>query len=229
MVIVVPSKFIEPVIDDCIKNKTKNIIIISAGFSEIGNQELETEIKEKCVQNNINLLGPNCLGAIFPYNNLNASFSDGFPQKGNICFVSQSGAFCTAVLDWANEKEIGFSHFISLGNKAGISETQILEELADSKEVEIFAFYLESLQDGKKFLELIQKISPKKPIIILEPGKSEKAKIASSSHTGSLAPNFKILEKAYKNSGAIQVFSMREMFGVLEILTFQKTNHSEKI
>lgn len=222
VIIVIPSKLTQKTIDDCIKNKTKNIIVISAGFSEIGNSELENEIKNKCKKNNINLLGPNCLGAILPYSNLNASFADGFPQKGNICFVSQSGAFCTAVLDWANEKKIGFSHFISLGNKAGISETQILEELANNDQVEIFAFYLESLQNGKKFLELIQKISLKKPIIILEPGKSEKAKIASSSHTGSLAPNFKILEKAYKNAGAIQVFSMRELFGILEILTFQK-------
>lgn len=228
VVIVIPSRFTMASINDCVKNKAKNIIIISAGFSEVGDSDLENQIKEKCEKNNINLLGPNCLGAIFPYSNLNASFSDGFPQKGNICFVSQSGAFCTAVLDWANEKKIGFSHFISLGNKAGISETQILEELADDDRVEIFAFYLESLENGKKFLNLIQKISQKKPIIILEPGKSEKAKIASSSHTGSLAPNFKILEKAYKNSGAIQVFSMREMFGILELLTFQKNKSFEK-
>lgn len=228
VVVVVPSKFTPTIVDDCITNKTKNIIIISAGFSEIGNTELEEEIKEKCEKNNINLLGPNCLGAIFPYANLNASFSDGYPQKGKICFVSQSGAVCTAVLDWAAEKDIGFSHFISLGNKSGISEIEILETLATDKNVEIFAFYLESLKNGTKFLELLKKISPHKPVIILEPGKSEKAKIASSSHTGSLAPNFKILEKAYKNAGVLQVFSMREMFGLLEVLTYQKNKNFGK-
>ncbi|MCK5460409.1 acetate--CoA ligase family protein [Candidatus Gracilibacteria bacterium] len=228
VVVVVPSRFTTEIIDDCILNKTKNIIIISAGFSEIGNITLETEIKEKCETHNINLLGPNCLGTIFPYANLNASFSDGYPKKGNICFVSQSGAICTAILDWAAKKNIGFSHFISLGNKSGISEIEIIETLAKNKTVEIFAFYLESLKNGTKFLELLKKISPHKPVIILEPGKSEKAKIASSSHTGSLAPNFKILEKAYKNAGILQVFSMREMFSLLEILTYQKNKNFGK-
>ncbi len=220
VVIVVPGKFVEAVVDDCVENKSKNVVIISAGFSEIGNVDLEQSMEKKCKDNGINLLGPNCLGTIFPYSGLNASFADGYPEKGKICFVSQSGAFCTAMLDWAAEKEIGFSHFISLGNKSDVSEVEILEHLADDDNVEIFAFYLESLSNGKRFLDLIKKISPKKPIIILEPGKSEKAAEAASSHTGSLAPNSRILEMAYQQSGAIQVFSMRAMFGLLETLTF---------
>ncbi len=221
VVIVIPGKYVESVIEDCITNKTKNIIIISAGFKEVGNTALENTIQKKCAQHQINLLGPNCLGAIFPHANLNASFSDGQPKPGNICFVSQSGAFCTAMLDWASEKEIGFSHFISLGNKAGISEIDILQSLADDPTVEVFAFYLESNTQGKNFLSLIEKISTTKPIVILEPGRSVKAAAASSSHTGSLAPNFKVLETAYAEAGAIQVFSMREMFGVLQLLSTQ--------
>ncbi len=228
VVIVIPSKFVESTIDDCIINRTKNVIIISAGFGEIGDHKLENQIKEKCEKNNINLLGPNCLGAILPYSNCNASFSDGFPKQGNICFVSQSGAFCTAILDWADKKDIGFSHFISLGNKAGISETDILENLMNDDSVEIFAFYLESVADGKKFLEQIRKISPKKPIIILEPGRSKKAAAASSSHTGALAPNARVLAAAYKAAGAIQVNSMREMAHILEILTFSKNKNLGK-
>lgn len=220
VIVVVPGKFVEAVIDDCIQNKTKNIVIISAGFSEVGETELETQVAQKCKDNDINLLGPNCLGAIFPYANLNASFADGYPSKGKICFVSQSGAFCTAMLDWAAKKKIGFSHFISLGNKAGISESDILENLANDNNVEIFAFYLESLQDGRKFLEKIKQVAPHKPVIILEPGKSIKAAEAASSHTGSLAPNSRILEMGYKQAGAIQVFSMRAMFGLLETLSF---------
>lgn len=219
VVIVVPGKYAEGVVDECVANGTKNIIIISAGFGEVGQTELERRVAQKCADNGINLLGPNCLGAIIPSANLNASFADGFPKPGKICFASQSGAFCTAMLDWAAQKNIGFSHIISLGNKAGISEIDILESLADDPEVEIFAFYLESLAQGQKFLELIKRVAPHKPVIILEPGRSLKAAAASSSHTGSLAPNYTILEMAYKQAGAIQAFSMRAMFGLLEILT----------
>lgn len=222
VVIVVPAKFTEGVVDDCIENKTKNIIIISAGYGEIGNHELEQKIVQKCHDNDINLLGPNCLGAIFPYCHLNASFSDGYPKKGNIAFVSQSGAFCTAMLDWAAQKEIGFSHFISLGNKAGINEVQLLEAFERDENVEIIALYLESIADGKKMLNVIEHIAPKKPIVILEPGKSKAAQEASSSHTGSLSPNARVLQYAYRTRGALQVFSMREMFGVLETLSFCK-------
>ena len=219
VVIVVPGKYAEGVVDECVANGTKNIIIISAGFGEVGQTELEHRVAQKCADNGINLLGPNCLGAIIPAVNLNASFADGFPKKGKICFASQSGAFCTAMLDWAAQKNIGFSHIISLGNKAGISEIDILESLADDPEVEIFAFYLESLAQGQKFLELIKRVAPHKPVIILEPGRSLKAAAASSSHTGSLAPNYTILEMAYNQAGAIQAFSMRAMFGLLEIST----------
>ncbi|MCF7830984.1 acetate--CoA ligase family protein [Candidatus Gracilibacteria bacterium] len=220
VVIVVPASSVEKVIDDCIKNKTKNVIVISAGFGEIGNDKIESKISEKCTKAKINLLGPNCLGAIFPSSGINASFSDGFPSKGHIAFISQSGAFCTATLDWALQKDIGFSHFISLGNKAGLSEIDFLENLAEDPQVKIFALYLESIEDGAKLIELIQRISPKKPIIILEPGKSRAAKAATSSHTGALSPNAQVTKAAYRNAGAIQVFSMREMFGLLEVLTF---------
>lgn len=227
-VIVVPGKFVESVIQDCVANGTKNVIIISAGFSEVGETELENKIARTCADNHINLLGPNCLGAIFPYANLNASFADGYPAKGNICFVSQSGAFCTAMLDWAAQKQIGFSHFISLGNKAGMSESDILENLADDENVDMFAFYLESLADGRKFLEQIKRVAPHKPVIILEPGKSAKAAEAASSHTGSLAPNSRILEMAYRQAGAIQTFSMRAMFGLLETLSYNANRNFGK-
>ena len=228
VIIVIPGKFAESVIDECIINGSKNVIIISAGFKEVGNETLESQIQEKCIKNGINLLGPNCLGAICPTSKLNASFSDGFPQAGNICFVSQSGAFCTAMLDWANSKKIGFSHFISLGNKAGISEIDILEGLATDDSVGVFAFYLESNAEGKRFLKLIEKVSPNKPIIILEPGQSQKAAAASSSHTGSLAPNFKVLQTAYAEAGAIQVYNMRDMFGVLEVFSRSADKNKKK-
>ena len=110
VVLVVPAKFCSATVDDCIANGTKNISIITAGFAETGNKELELEIAKKCLDNGINLLGPNCLGHISTFDNLNASFADGFPAKGNVAFISQSGAYCSAMLDWAEKKGIGFSH-----------------------------------------------------------------------------------------------------------------------
>ena len=219
-VLVISAKFCSSTIDDCITNGTKNISIIAAGFNEIGNNKLEKEIAEKCSKNNINLLGPNCLGHISTFTNLNASFTDGYPDKGNVAFISQSGAYCCAMLDWALRKKIGFSHFLSIGNKSLLGEDKLLSYLKDDPNTQIFAFYLESIKNGKEFLKILSNITSKKPCIILEPGKSNKAQMASLSHTGSLAPNYKILELAYKTVGAIQARNSRELFGLVEMLVY---------
>lgn len=225
VVIVVPAKFTMPVIDDSIAAGAKNISIITAGFGEVGNHELEDTIAEKCINAGVNLLGPNCLGHISTYDNLNASFADGFPAKGNVAFISQSGAFCSAMMDWAREKGIGFSHFISIGNKAVLGEDTLLDALKEDKNTSAFVFYLESLKNGPAFLKVLKEVSKTKPVVILEPGRSKKAQAASLSHTGSLAPNYKVLETALKTSGAIQVYTAREMFDLLEVL--QYANHKE--
>ena len=219
-VFVIAAKFCSATVDDCIINGTKNISIIAAGFSEVGNTKLEKEIAEKCAKNNINLLGPNCLGHISTFNDLNASFTDGFPKKGNVAFISQSGAYCCAMLDWAEKKNIGFSHFISIGNKAMLAEDKLLSCLKDDKNTKIFAFYLESLKNGKDFLKTLSEVSSKKPCLIMEPGRSNKAQMASLSHTGSLTPNYKILQIAFKNAGAIQARNTRELFSLIETLEY---------
>lgn len=220
VVLVVPAKFCSATVDDCIANKAKNISIITAGFAEIGNKELEAEIAKKCIDNGINLLGPNCLGHISTFNNLNASFADGFPAKGNVTFISQSGAYCSAMLDWAEKKGIGFSNFISIGNKAVMGEDKLLDALKDDPHTTAFVFYLESLKNGKEFLKVLKEVSKTKPCVIMEPGKSKKAQAASLSHTGSLAPNYRVLEIAIERSGAIQAHNTRELFGLLEILQY---------
>ena len=219
-VFVIAAKFCSATVDDCIINGTKNISIIAAGFSEVGNTKLEKEIAEKCAKNKINLLGPNCLGHISTFNDLNASFTDGYPKKGNVAFISQSGAYCCAMLDWAEKKNIGFSHFISIGNKAMLAEDKLLSCLKNDKNTKIFAFYLESLKNGKDFLKTLSEVSSKKPCLIMEPGRSNKAQMASLSHTGSLTPNYKILQIAFKNAGAIQARNTRELFSLIETLEY---------
>ena len=225
VVILVPARFTEPVIDACVVNGTKNISIITAGFAEVGEKELEKRIAQKCLDNGINLLGPNCLGHISTFDNLNASFADGFPGRGNVAFISQSGAYCSAIMDWAAGKGIGFSHFISIGNKAVMGEDALLDALKDDPNTSAFVFYLESLKNGKEFLRVLKQVSNTKPCVIMEPGKSSKAQAASLSHTGSLAPNYRVLEMALQGAGAIQAYNDRELFGLLEIL--QYCNHNE--
>ena len=222
VVIVVPAKFSLAAVEDCITNGTKNISIITAGFGETGNHDLEDTITRKCHEHGINLLGPNCLGHISTFTNVNASFADGFPQKGNVAFISQSGAYCSAMLDWAKEKGIGFSHFISIGNKAHLSECELLKAIKDDKNTKAFVFYLESLKHGQEFLKIAREVNLTKPIVVLEPGKSSKAQAASLSHTGSLAPNYRVLEQAYMHAGIAQVYTTREMFALLEILQYAK-------
>ena len=226
-IFVVAAKFCSSVVDDCIANGTKNISIIAAGFSEIGNHKLETEILEKCQKNNINLLGPNCLGHISTFTDLNASFADGYPLRGNVAFISQSGAYCCAMLDWAEQKHIGFSHFISIGNKSHLAEDKLLSVLKDDINTKFFTFYLENLKNGKEFLKVLKEVTKTKPCIILEPGKSQKAQIASLSHTGSLAPNYKILEIALQNAGAIKAKDTRQLFGLIETLVYSHHHNFE--
>jgi len=226
-ILVVAAKFCSSVVDDCIANGTKNISIIAAGFSEIGNNKLENEIAEKCLKNNINLLGPNCLGHISTFTDLNASFADGYPSKGNVAFISQSGAYCCAMLDWAEKKKIGFSHFISIGNKTILGEDKILSILKDDINTKFFTFYLENLKNGKEFLKILTEVTKTKPCIILEPGKSKKAQMASLSHTGSLAPNYKILEIALQNAGAIKAKDTRQLFGLIETLVYSHHHNFE--
>ncbi|MBR1778031.1 MAG: acetate--CoA ligase family protein [Alphaproteobacteria bacterium] len=225
VVLLVPARFCEAAVDDAIANGTKNISIITAGFGEAGHKDLELAIAKKCLDNGINLLGPNCLGHISTFDKLNASFAPCFPLQGNVAFISQSGAYCSAILDWAEEKGIGFSHFISIGNKADLNEASLLEAIQHDPNTKAFVFYLEGLKKGQEFLRILKEVSKTKPCVIMEPGKSSKAQAASLSHTGSLAPNYRVLEIALQRSGAIQVYTTRELFGALELL--QHVNHTD--
>lgn len=222
VVILIPARFTESTIDACVTRGVKNISIITAGFAEVGEIELEARIAQKCLDNNINLLGPNCMGYISTYTKLNTTFADGFPKRGNVAFISQSGAYCSAMMDWAAGKGIGFSYFISIGNKAAMGEDVLLDAIKDDPNTDAFVFYLESLKNGKRFLSVLKEVSNTKPCVVMEPGRSQKAQAASLSHTGSLAPNYSVLEMALKSAGAIQAYNGRELFGLLEILQYCK-------
>ena len=191
--IAIPHQFVESIVDQCVKKQVKSVVIISAGFKEVGQQgrELEERIARKLKAENIRLLGPNCLGYINNKAKINLSFARENPGDGKIAFISQSGAFCTAILDMACEKGLGLSHVISLGNKADIHENELMGIFVSDKDISAIALYLEEFTDGKEFVTLAQKA--KKPVLIIAPGSSEKAQEAITSHTGSLASSFEYL------------------------------------
>lgn len=216
--IAIPYQFVESVVDQCVEKKVKSVVIISAGFKETGEEGklLEERIKEKLTTANIRLLGPNCLGFINNQASINLSFARENPGDGDIAFVSQSGAFCTAILDMACEAKIGFSHIISLGNKADIQENELMEDLLFNPKVKALALYLEEFADGKEFVTLSQKA--KKPILLIAPGSSEKAKQAISSHTGSLASSYDTIIAAVKKGNIILAENSEELFKLIMLI-----------
>ncbi len=213
------ADIVPQILEECGKKKISNVIIISSGFKEAGKKGLELEEKIKIIAKKykITLLGPNCLGIIDTHNNLNASFSTEMPLKGNIAFVSQSGALGAAMLDWAKNRNIGFSKFISLGNEAGLTEIEFLEYLANDKNTKAVLLYLEKVSNGKKFMQLAKKISRKKPVVVLKAGRSAKGIAAVASHTGSLAPEDSVFTAACRESGIITVESMRQFFNFAKL------------
>lgn len=230
-IIITPAVTVPTILIDCGKKGILNVIIISAGFKEVGpdGERREEEIKAISKIYKINILGPNCLGSIDSISCLNASFSADMTQKGKVAFVSQSGAICTAMLDWAKVNNIGFSHFVSLGNKAGITENDILEFTKNDKNTNVVLLYLEGIADGRRLLEIVSKIIKNKPVIILKAGKSKAGQKAIASHTGSLAGEEKVIEAAFKQAGIIKANTLGELFDLAEFFSYQPLIKGNKI
>jgi acetyltransferase len=220
--IVIPSQFVNSIVDECIQKKVNTVVIISAGFKETGEEgkRLEEEITTKLRSAGIRLIGPNSLGYINNSENINLSFARSNPGDGNTAFISQSGAFATAILDMACKDNIGFSKVISIGNKADISENELIQYFQKDKDTDSIAMYLEEFTDGKDFIEIAKNID--KPIVIIAPGSSTKAAEAISSHTGSLASSYDTTLAAIKKANLIKVESSEEMFDTLKVLSTKK-------
>ena len=217
-VIIVPSESVCSVLEEAGEKKVKGAIVISAGFKEIGGRgvELENCLKEMVEKYGIRLVGPNCLGVI---NNdekvrLNASFANKMPKAGNIAFISQSGALCTAVLDYAEGRDIGFSKFISFGNKADVNEIDLLRYLGDDPYTDVILMYLEDISHGRMFLETAREITWKarKPILAVKSGRSAEGARAAASHTGSLAGSDSAYDAIFHQSGIQRVEGIDDLF-----------------
>lgn len=213
-VVVVPPKNVLEVIEQCGTREIDSAIVITAGFKESGIEgaKLETELVRKAKESGVRFIGPNCLGVIDTHSGVNASFAAGMPVRGSIGFFSQSGALCLAVLDRALPDEIGFSKFISMGNKADITDTDIMLALAEDDNTKVILGYIEGVSDGRKFMEVASQVSKKKPLIILKSGITSAGAKAASSHTGALAGREAAFDSAFKQSGVIRAHTVNELF-----------------
>ncbi len=203
-IIVIPAEKVKDALKDCARKKIRNVIVISAGFGEIGKKESERELLQIARQNKINLLGPNCFGVANPLKNLDTTFANNSTEKGNIAFISQSGALWSYIADL----HLGFSGFVSLGNMTDLNFSDFIEYFNKDKNTKKIILYIEKLKHGKRFIKVCKK--SKKEIIAIKAGKTEKGKEAVVSHTGSLATDFEIYKMAFKQANVKLVNSLAE-------------------
>lgn len=219
-VIAVPQKIVKDVISECCLKKVGSIIIVSSGFKESGNGKEEEKIVEMVKKCKIPLIGPNCLGIINPSLNLNASFAPLTPKKGNIAFLSQSGALLDSVLGMSENEDMGFSKIVSYGNEADLSLTDFISYLKDDIETKVIVIYFEGLKDGRKFMEVAKEVSKIKPIVAIKSGRSDLGRVAATTHTGTLAGDYEVYKVAMKQCGVILVDTLEELFDSAKALAF---------
>ena len=222
-IITIPRNLVISSIEMLGERGAKSAIVITAGFKEVGGKGyyLEQELVETAQKNGMAVLGPNCLGMINTHSLVNASFASGQPDKGNIAFFSQSGALCVAILDWAIGDNIGFSKFISLGNKAVLNEADMISYLGKDKKTDVILGYLENVSNGEKFVREAINHSNEKPIIILKSGTTEAGAKAASSHTGAIAGSDQAYSSAFLKSGIIRAHNVESLFNLARAFATQ--------
>jgi acetyltransferase len=230
-VVVLPAALIPGTLKSCGDRGLRAVTIISGGFKEIGmeGKALENEIVKIASQYAIRLIGPNCVGTMNLVTGLNTTFIKGIPAVGGIGFISQSGAVCGGVVDHVINEGVGFSHFLSLGNEADVDETDMIEFLGSDPNTHVIAAYIEGIQDGQKFLKMTRKVAKGKPVVILKAGRSEEGAKAVSSHTGSLAGSHSAYQAAFKQGGALEVFSTTDLLNVSMALDWLELPNGNRV
>jgi acetyltransferase len=222
-VIVTPASAVPGVIGECVKAGVKAAVVISAGFREHGAAgiALEEQIKEKIAGSRLRVVGPNCLGVMNPLTGLNATFSQTIARPGNVAFISQSGALCTAILDWSLREMVGFSAFVSVGSMLDVGWGDLIDYLGNDSRTQSIVIYMESIGDARKFLSAAREVSLNKPIIVIKAGRTEAAAKAASSHTGAMTGSDEVLDAAFRRSGVLRVNAIADIFYMSEVLAKQ--------
>jgi len=222
-VIVTPAPTVPDLVGECVEMGAKGAIIISAGFKEVGPEgaELERKILARARKGKMRIIGPNCLGVMNPLTGLNATFATAMARPGNVAFISQSGALCTAVLDWSFREHVGFSAFVSIGSMLDVGWGDLIYYLADDPHTNSIVIYMETIGDARAFMSAAREVALAKPIIVIKPGRTEGAARAAASHTGSLTGSDEVLDAAFRRCGVLRVNSISDVFSVAEVLAKQ--------
>jgi acetyltransferase len=219
-VVVTPAPTVPAVIGECVEAGVKAAIIISAGFKEIGpaGAELERSVSEQARRGAMRLIGPNCLGVMRPGRGLNATFATQIARPGTVGFLSQSGALCTAILDWSLRGDVGFSAMVSTGSMLDVGWGDLIDYLGDDPETRCIVIYMESIGDARSFLSAARQVALSKPIIVIKAGRTVAAAKAAASHTGSLAGSDAVLDAALRRAGVLRVASIAQVFDMADVL-----------
>lgn len=211
-------------VNECIANGALSAVVISAGFSEAGEDghRLVEQIRGAVEASGMALLGPNCLGFIRPKSNLNASFTRKMPHKGGMAFISQSGALCSAVLDWSVKEHVGFSYFVSIGDMVDIGFHDLIDYFGNDPDTKAILIYMETLTQARRFMSAARSFARTKPIIVLKVGRSHEGAKAALFHTGSITGNNQIFDAVFKRAGALRVSSIAELFDCARNLSMQR-------
>ncbi|GAB4525431.1 MAG: bifunctional acetate--CoA ligase family protein/GNAT family N-acetyltransferase [Anaerolineae bacterium] len=221
-IIVTPAPTVPDVIQQCVDANIPGAVIISAGFKETGESgaALEREILD-IARGKMRIIGPNCLGVMMPLRGLNGTFAGSMARPGNVAFISQSGAICTAVLDWSFDENVGFSAFISIGSMLDVGWGDLINYLGDDPNTHSIVIYMESVGDARSFLSAAREVSRTKPVIVIKAGRTEAAAKAAASHTGSLTGSDDVLDAAFRRTGVLRVQNISDVFYMAEILAKQ--------
>ena len=222
-VIVTPARTVPGIVAECAAKNVEAAIIISAGFKEIGERgaALEQEILRAARKSKMRIVGPNCLGLMSPHYGLNATFAPSMARPGHLGFISQSGALCTAILDWSHREMVGFSAFVSVGSMLDVGWGDLIQYLGDDPQTHSIVIYMESVGDARSFLSAAREVALAKPIIVIKPGRTAAAAKAAASHTGALTGQDDVLDAAFRRCGVVRVNTIAELFNLSEALDKQ--------
>jgi acetyltransferase len=213
-VIVTPAPTVPGLIGECVAAGVKGAIIISAGFKEMGavGADLERQILEQARRSGMRIIGPNCLGVMNSHTGLNATFAGAMARPGNVGFISQSGALCTAILDWSFQEMVGFSAFVSMGSMLDVGWGDLIDHLGRDPHTQSIVIYMESIGDARAFMSAAREVALTKPIIVIKAGRTEAAAKAAASHTGSLTGSDEVLDAAFRRAGVLRVNQIAHLF-----------------
>lgn len=229
-IVIVPAGIVTEIVKNGAK-KANNFVIISAGFGESGpiGKKRESELLKIAEEKNISILGPNCLGFIIPRLRLNATFAGGLPKRGNIGFITQSGALAVALMDIFEKCQPGFSGVFSIGNKMQVDESDLIEYLGNDANTKVIGLYLEGIKNGQKFLNIARKVSRIKPLVILKAGKTEEAQKAIISHTGALVGSDCVVDAVFEKCGIIRANDLDQFTNLLQFLSYAKVPKNDLV